>query len=99
MKQKRRTLKNRGYAQSCRQKRLKRQISLESNIHSLKETIAQLCHERDHYKSLADQRAKELTAVALRPVKHERTAAEESRLTPERPPPPPPPPSDFYQPR
>ncbi|KAG8317284.1 hypothetical protein J6590_029852 [Homalodisca vitripennis] len=57
LKQKRRTLKNRGYAQNCRSKRLVQRHELELNnrqlqgeIHRLQMEVNRLCHDRDMYK-------------------------------------------------
>lgn len=57
IKQKRRTLKNRGYAQNCRTKRLKERSELENGNHSLLEELDRLrahldrvTRERDVYK-------------------------------------------------
>jgi len=62
LKQKRRTLKNRGYAQNCRTKRLHHRHELESandNMHGelerLRSQVAALTRERDAYRARCEQ--------------------------------------------
>jgi uncharacterized small protein (DUF1192 family) len=57
LKQKRRTLKNRGYAQNCRSKRLQQRHDLEitnrslhSDLQRIKMELARVSQERDHLK-------------------------------------------------
>jgi len=57
LKQRRRTLKNRGYAQTCRTRRLDDQHklkdtndSLVTEVNELKETVYTLTAERDYYR-------------------------------------------------
>ncbi|XP_076333127.1 uncharacterized protein LOC143237585 [Tachypleus tridentatus] len=57
IKKKRRTLKNRGYAQNCRTKRLSQRHELEgknrvlqAEVNHLRQELNRLCQERDYYK-------------------------------------------------
>ena len=61
LKQKRRTLKNRGYAQNCRSKRLQQRHELEvtnrtlqAELHRLKLQLSRIAQERDDYKQRLD---------------------------------------------
>ncbi len=61
IKQKRRTLKNRGYAQNCRSKRMYQRFELEKEngslvgeLNRLRQQVAQLTQERDLYKRQCD---------------------------------------------
>jgi len=47
LKQKRRTLKNRGYAQNCRQKRVGSYKEMRDEITALKQQVRQLCAEKE----------------------------------------------------
>jgi uncharacterized small protein (DUF1192 family) len=71
LKQKRRTLKNRGYAQNCRSKRLQQRHEQETQIRSLQAELQRARHEcgrmrqeRDHYRDkcmLLERRQHHLT--------------------------------------
>ncbi|XP_063156075.1 transcription factor MafA [Candoia aspera] len=91
LKQKRRTLKNRGYAQSCRYKRVQQRHILENEkcqlqgqVEQLKLEVSRLAKERDLYKEKYEKLAGRAFAAAAGP----------------REPPPPPPapakPADFF---
>jgi uncharacterized small protein (DUF1192 family) len=61
LKQKRRTLKNRGYAENCRSKRLQQRHELEvtnrnlqAELHHLKLQLRRVAQERDDYKQRLD---------------------------------------------
>jgi len=51
LKQKRRTLKNRGYAQNCRTKRLQQKNQLEDQNRRLQRELARVIQERDVWKT------------------------------------------------
>lgn len=66
IKQRRRTLKNRGYAHSCRLKRLEEKSSLqrtkkdlEDDVEMLKQQLQKVSHERDFYKSQFEKIARQ----------------------------------------
>ncbi|XP_070798042.1 transcription factor MafA [Pituophis catenifer annectens] len=95
LKQKRRTLKNRGYAQSCRYKRVQQRHILENEkcqlqgqVEQLKLEVTRLAKERDLYK----EKYEKLAGRAFPPAPPNGVR--------EPPPPPPPPgpakPADFY---
>ena len=71
LKQKRRTLKNRGYAQNCRSKRLQQKFELENTnnglakqISALKRQVDILTRERDFYKQQCHVKRGSATAAA-----------------------------------
>ncbi|XP_041377136.1 transcription factor MafB-like [Gigantopelta aegis] len=73
LKQKRRTLKNRGYAQNCRSKRLQQKFELENTnnglakqIANLKRQVDALTRERDFYKQQCHVQRDSSAARAVR---------------------------------
>uniref|UniRef100_A0A670ZG57 MAF bZIP transcription factor A n=1 Tax=Pseudonaja textilis TaxID=8673 RepID=A0A670ZG57_PSETE len=101
LKQKRRTLKNRGYAQSCRYKRVQQRHILENEkcqlqgqVEQLKVEVARLAKERDLYK----EKYEKLAGRAFPPAP---PAGPPNGVREPPPPPPPPPPgpakpADFF---
>jgi len=76
LKQKRRTLKNRGYAQSCRTKRMNQRIELENanrllavELQKMKSELSRVAQERDLFKQRGSAlaAARESMAAAARP--------------------------------
>lgn len=85
LKQKRRTLKNRGYAQNCRTKRLAQRHELETRNRQLQQDLQRLrveydrvVQERDYYREqyqrvMASQSVTQLNSMTQPPsVHHER---------------------------
>ncbi|BES89244.1 unnamed protein product [Nesidiocoris tenuis] len=83
LKQKRRTLKNRGYAQNCRSKRLHQRHELESmnrtlqtELHRLKVEHARVLSERDMYKHRFDILKKKMEFAAAAAVANSSAGSE-----------------------
>lgn len=82
LKQKRRTLKNRGYAQNCRSKRLHQRHELEvtnrtlqNEVHRLKLDNSRLLQERDMYKHRCDILKKKVDFYTAQVNQHESSIA------------------------
>jgi transcription factor MAFF/G/K len=64
MKQRRRTLKNRGYAQSCRSKRICLKNDLEYTNHNLRQSLSRLKADRDNLQVKLANLVQALTVLA-----------------------------------
>lgn len=88
LKQKRRTLKNRGYAQNCRSKRLQQRHDLEitnrqlqSEMHHMKVELALIKQERDELKSkLRDHAALAVAAAAQQQQQHSQQQQQQQQV-------------------
>uniref|UniRef100_A0AAR2KHY1 BZIP domain-containing protein n=1 Tax=Pygocentrus nattereri TaxID=42514 RepID=A0AAR2KHY1_PYGNA len=77
LKQKRRTLKNRGYAQSCRLKRVQQKRALErekshlvAEVDELKRELSRLLSERDDYRLQCESLADDPSVFFKGPIQH-----------------------------
>ncbi|EAT40602.1 AAEL007686-PA [Aedes aegypti] len=92
LKQKRRTLKNRGYAQNCRSKRLQQRHDLEitnrqlqSEMHHMKMELALIKQERDELKSKLRDHATLAAAAAAH--QHSQQQSQPQQVPHQHPPP------------
>lgn len=82
LKQKRRTLKNRGYAQNCRTKRLAQRHELESRnrilqaeVSRLRQELERTCQERDFYKQQLGAAQSRVRAAQLQQQQHQQQSS------------------------